>query len=87
MKSCIVFLIALFSFIYISLNAQVFVGGSVRFNTADGVGNYANTGTWHAVVITGTSGSGGGSTYFDPQSGQVGVFTGSDMGKTTYAGY
>lgn len=33
MKSCRVFLIALFSFIYISLNAQVFVGGNVRFNT------------------------------------------------------
>ena len=62
----------------------------VMFNTASGVGSYGNTETWHAVVITGTSGSGGsggGYTYFDPQSGQSGVFTGSDMEKTTYAGY
>ena len=35
MKSCRLFLIVLFSFIYISLNAQVFVGGSVRFNTSN----------------------------------------------------
>ena len=33
MKSCKLFLIVLLSFIYISLKAQVFVGGSVRFNT------------------------------------------------------
>ncbi|WP_423127965.1 hypothetical protein [Gaoshiqia sp. Z1-71] len=59
----------------------------VMFNTADSVGGYENTGTWHAVVITGTSGSGGGYTYFDPQTGLSGVFTGSDMEKTTYAGY
>lgn len=59
----------------------------VSFNTADGVGNYANTGTWHAVVITGDYGSLGGHTYYDPQSGEYGVFTPSDMGKTIYSGY
>ena len=34
MKSSRLFLIVLLSFIYIGLNAQVFVGGSVRFNTS-----------------------------------------------------
>lgn len=43
MKSCRVFLIALFSFIYISLNAQVFVGGSVRFNTSNSEDNGTTT--------------------------------------------
>lgn len=43
MKSCRVFLIVLFSFIYISLNAQVFVGGSVRFNTSNNEHNGTTT--------------------------------------------
>ena len=43
MKSCKVFLIVLFSFICISLNAQVFVGGSVRFNTSNNEHNGATT--------------------------------------------
>jgi hypothetical protein len=35
MKSCRVFLIAFCSFFFINLNAQVFVGGSVGFNTSN----------------------------------------------------
>ena len=35
MKSCKVFLIAFCSFAFISLNAQVFVGGSAGFNTSN----------------------------------------------------
>lgn len=34
MKSCRVFLIAFCSFVYINLSAQVFVGGSARFNSS-----------------------------------------------------
>jgi outer membrane protein len=43
MKSCRVILIALFSFIYISLNAQVFVGGSFGFNTSNSEHNATTT--------------------------------------------
>lgn len=35
MKSCKVFLIAICSFVFINLNAQVFVGGSAGFNTSN----------------------------------------------------
>jgi opacity protein-like surface antigen len=35
MKSCKVFLIAICSFIFINLNAQVFVGGNAGFNTSN----------------------------------------------------
>ena len=43
MKTCRPFLIILFSFIYISLNAQVFVGGSVGFNTSSNEHNGTTT--------------------------------------------
>jgi outer membrane protein len=43
MKSCRVLLSVLFIFIYIGLNAQVFVGGSVRFNTSNSEHNGTTT--------------------------------------------
>jgi outer membrane protein len=39
MKFCRILLSVLFFFIYIGLNAQVFVGGSVRFNTSNSDNN------------------------------------------------
>lgn len=50
------------------------------FNTADNVGNYANTGTRHAIVITCVN-SDGSATYYDPQLGTSGTLSASDMGK------
>lgn len=58
----------------------------VIFDTRNNVGNYANTGGFHAIVITGET-SDGGKTFFDPQSGISGTLDSSDCEKLTYAGY
>ncbi len=61
--------------------------GQIRmFNTADNVGNYANTGLRHAIVITCVN-SDGSADYYDAQLGIYGTFSASDMGKTQYAMY
>jgi hypothetical protein len=56
------------------------------FNTANNVGNYENTGTQHAVVITCVNPDGS-AEYYDPQLGIYGTFTALDMSKIENAMY
>ena len=68
---------------YSDISGSGYIG---TFNTANGVGNYANTGTAHAVVITCTNPDGS-AEYYDPQLGESGTFSASDMARATRVMY
>jgi hypothetical protein len=68
---------------YSDISGPGYIG---TFNTANGVGNYANTGTAHAVVITCIN-SDGSAEYYDPQLGEYGTFSASDMANVTRVMY
>jgi natural product precursor len=58
----------------------------VLFDTSNGIGGYTDTGTYHAVVIIGSS-SNGGFNFYDPQNNITGTFTQAESNYLTYAGY
>ncbi len=56
------------------------------FNTADNIGGYSDTGTHHAIIITGKD-SNGNLSYIDPQNGYEGTILAANADKLTYGGY